>query len=128
MNNASLEHISHIDEILDCIFMYLNTPILVHKISLVNKQWNRVAFLHIDYGRDVTCPAITLASVRGYSDMVNRLLQHPKVDPCIRDNEPIRGASSRGNLEVVKLLLQHPKVDPSAWDHSALQWACYYGH
>jgi hypothetical protein len=52
MNNASLEHISHIDEILDHIFVHLDTPTLVHRTQLVNKQWNRVANMHINYNEE----------------------------------------------------------------------------
>jgi hypothetical protein len=46
---TALSQIAHIDEILDRIFVHLDTPTLVHRIQLVNKQWNRVAEQHIVY-------------------------------------------------------------------------------
>jgi hypothetical protein len=45
----SLHQIAHIDEILDRIFVHLDTPILVQTIQLVCIQWNIVSEEHIDY-------------------------------------------------------------------------------
>jgi uncharacterized ferritin-like protein (DUF455 family) len=47
----SLQSIAHIEEILDRIFIHLDTPTLVQKIQLISKQWYRVADQHINYNK-----------------------------------------------------------------------------
>jgi hypothetical protein len=81
----SLQQIAHIDEILDRIFVHLDTPTLVHNIQLVNKQWNRVAEPHIDYTYHHNWP-IRWASKRGHLHLVQKLLSNPKVDPTSNEN------------------------------------------
>jgi len=48
---------------------------------------------------------IRIASERGYPELVELLLQDPRVDPSDRDNEAIRIASERGHPNIVELLL-----------------------
>ena len=57
--------------------------------------------------------AIQLASRKGHLEIVELLLQDPRVDPSADDNYAIGWASQNGHLEIIKLLLQDPRVDPS---------------
>jgi hypothetical protein len=91
---APFEHIAHIDEILDRIFAHLDNPTLVHKIQLVNKQWSRVSNPHIDYNKTTqdkkyyrfdkkyeTKSIHEWAAEHGCSNLVKRIVEHPKFDP-----------------------------------------------
>lgn len=53
------------------------------------------------------------ASQNGRLDMVNRLLQDPRVDPSAQDNKAILEASRNGFIGVVNRLLQDSRVHPS---------------
>jgi hypothetical protein len=90
----SLQPIAHIDEILDRIFVYLDTPTLVHRIRLVCKQWERVSDAHIDY-EPAGCklPVIIKAASEGHLAAVNKLLQVPRIDPSVDRNYAVRWAS-----------------------------------
>jgi hypothetical protein len=130
----SLQQIAHIDEILDRIFVHLDTPTLVHRIQLVCKQWNTVAEEHIDYTYNDNWP-IRRASLHGYLAAVDKLLawtpanaQNIRVDPSACNNYAIRRASACGNLAVVNRLLQDPRVDPSAEYNEAIRAASRGGH
>jgi hypothetical protein len=69
----SLHQIAHIDEILDRIFVHLNTRRLVRNIQLVCKQWFKVADEHVDYSYQKNWP-IRWACKKGYLELVDRLL------------------------------------------------------
>lgn len=57
---------------------------------------------------------LLLASENGYIDVVNRLMNDPRlVDPSANDNYAIRMASSRGSIEIINRLLEDPRVDPN---------------
>jgi hypothetical protein len=68
------------------------------------------------------------ASMKGLAAVVNLLLQDPRVDPSVRDNEAIIYASKYDNSAVVALLLQDPRVDPSAQNNCAIRWTSIYGY
>ena len=72
--------------------------------------------------------AIRVASYNGHLEVVNRLLEDPRVDPSAHCNEAIRAASKRGHLGVVSRLLEDPRVDPLAQNYEAIQIASYGGH
>jgi hypothetical protein len=116
----SLQPISHINEILDRIFVHLDISTLVRIVQLVNKQWYIVADEHVDYTWDDNLP-IRWFSYKGRIDMVNKLLCNPKVDPSAFGNGAIREASSEGHLDVVNRLLKDSRVDPSACNNEAIQ-------
>ena len=59
------------------------------------------------------------ASKNGHIQVVERLLQDPRVDPSAGNNYAIRMASHRDHIHVVERLLQDPRVDPSAGDNQA---------
>jgi hypothetical protein len=61
-------------------------------------------------------------------ELVNRLLQDPRVDPSADDNCAIQSASTNGYLAVVNRLLQDPRVDPSANNNYGIQMAAAEGH
>jgi hypothetical protein len=71
---------------------------------------------------------LLLAAHHGQLDVVNRLLQDPRVDPSADYNSAIRFAAYGGHLHVVNRLLQDPRVDPSDWDNFAIRHAVSYGH
>jgi hypothetical protein len=72
--------------------------------------------------------AIQRASVLGYLDVVERLLQDSRVDPSANDNLAVQWASHAGHLPVVERLLRDPRVDPSACDNWAIRWASKNGY
>jgi hypothetical protein len=123
----SLHQIAHVDEILDRIFVHLDTPTLVRKIQLVNKQWFNVAEEHVDYSYSNNL-AIRRASELGNLQLVKKLLQNPKVNPRACDNYAIRLASTNGHLTVVNMLLGDPRVDPTSDKQHAIRWASRNGH
>ncbi len=56
-------------------------------------------------------------------DILQLLLQDPRVDPSVNDNAPVRVAASVGIADIMEMLLAHPKVDPSALDNEAIREA-----
>ncbi len=71
---------------------------------------------------------IRLASEQGYLNIVNLLLQDPRVDPSASDNYALQFASANGHLGVINRLLEDSRVDPSASDNNAIQSASLNGH
>lgn len=65
------------------------------------------------------------AARNGHLDVVDRLLQEPRVDPRAMDNFAIRVASQNGHADVVDRLLLDPRVDRSVVSISGL---CARGH
>ena len=55
--------------------------------------------------------AIREASEYGYVDVVELLLDDPRVNPSTDNNYAIREASVNGNIKVVKLLLKDSRVE-----------------
>ena len=68
------------------------------------------------------------ACVEGEFDIVDLLLQDPRVKPSVNDNIPIKYASERGFTNIVERLLRDPRVDPSAETQYALKEACKNNH
>jgi hypothetical protein len=125
--NMSLHQIAHIDEILDRIFVHLDTRTLVHKIQLVNKQWYKVAENHVDYNHESHL-AIVSISRSGNLAAINKLLQNPKVNLGTRGNSILLYASEHGQLAVVNRALEDPRVDPSIHNNTAVHGASMFGH
>ena len=61
------------------------------------------------------------ACSHGKLDIVNLLLQDPRVDPSVQDNAPIKIAAGNGFANIVQRLLQDPRVDPSIHDQYLLK-------
>ena len=64
----------------------------------------------------------------GNADLLDLLLQDPRVDPSVLDNFAIRRASAYGHLAVVDRLLRDPRIDPSADNNLAIRLASEKGH
>jgi hypothetical protein len=56
------------------------------------------------------------------------LLDDPRTDPAVNDNEAIRIATRYGNTEVVEALLRHPRTDPADDYYGAVMNSINYGH
>jgi hypothetical protein len=56
----------------------------------------------------------------GSSDVAQKILQHPKVNPSKDSNQILRIACEYGDTEVVKQLLLDSRVDPSDYDNEAI--------
>lgn len=65
------------------------------------------------------------ACLEGEFDIVDLLLQDPRVNPSVQDNIPIKYASEHGFTNIVERLLRDPRVDPSAEKQYALKEACF---
>ena len=72
--------------------------------------------------------AIRLASTEGHKEVVEILLEDPRVDPSDINNITIRYASESDHKEVVEMLLKDLRVDPSADNNYAIRWASINGH
>jgi ankyrin repeat protein len=73
---------------------------------------------------------IELAAEKGYSDIVELLIKHPKVKADIRDYVPLRKASLQGHTNVIKILCEQSLAElPLSFDnHFLLKTACENGH
>ena len=60
--------------------------------------------------------------------IVEMLLEHPKVDPSANDNEAIQAAAGLRWYIFVEMLLEDPRVDPSANNNQAIQSAVNQDH
>jgi ankyrin repeat protein len=100
---------------------------LVTKIQLVNRQWYTVADEHVDYTCNNNYP-IRWASFFGHLELVNKLLQNPKVNPAVWKNEPIRVASARDHIDIVNRLLEDPRVNPGDQNNEAIKRAASRGY
>jgi ankyrin repeat protein len=67
--------------------------------------------------------AIIMASSYGSTECVEILLQDPRIDPAVEDNQPFLRACQYNKLETVKVLLNDPRVDPSDNSNAALATA-----
>ena len=72
--------------------------------------------------------AVQWASAEGHYDVVQLLLQDPRVDPASKNNFAIRKASCNGHARVVQLLLQDNRVDPAAMNYESIRMARANGH
>lgn len=55
--------------------------------------------------------SLTIASENGQLNVVNRLLEDSRVNPTFENNEAIINASENGHINVVNRLLEDPRVD-----------------
>jgi hypothetical protein len=65
------------------------------------------ANIKLDYGKNWL---IKTSSEKGYTKLVEILLQNEEVEPTTNNNYPIRKASENGHTEVVKLLLTNKNI------------------
>ena len=65
---------------------------------------------------------------QNYARCVTYLLQNPRTDPSINDNEAILWAVQNGHLAIVQSLLRDVRVDPAARDNEAIRHAAEEGH
>jgi len=66
-----------------------------------------------------------IASEQGFIEIVNLLLQDPRVDPSADDNTALFEAVQANQSDVVKLLLSDRRVDPTVKDNFVLMEAAY---
>lgn len=71
---------------------------------------------------------IVYAAQLGRLDMVDRLLEDPRVDPTAQGNAAIILAAQNGHPGVVDRLLQDPRVDPADQGNAAIILAAQNGH
>lgn len=71
---------------------------------------------------------IVEACMHGYTSIVERLLQYPRVNPAAKGNMAICWAAGNGHLQIVQRLLQDRRVDPSVSNNQAIRWASQRGH
>ncbi len=57
------------------------------------------------------------AAKKGYLDLVDLILQDPRTDPSIKNNEALTSAIKNANLELVDMLLSHPRLVITANDY-----------
>jgi hypothetical protein len=72
--------------------------------------------------------ACRLASSNGHSDILESILNDPRVDPSDHENYALKSASQKGHTEIVNKLLKDDRVDPSASDNFAIGVASILGH
>ena len=63
---------------------------------------------------------LSLASQYGHLNVVNRLLDDPRVDPSIKRDKALRDAVRGGHLNIVNRLLEDPRVNPNEALHNAI--------
>jgi hypothetical protein len=99
------------------------TPITYTRLLVLEKNKEKLTDIKIDM-----VELFRTAVFTGNVELVDLLLQDPRVDPSADNNWAIRFASNNGHLSIVDRLLQDPRVDPSANDNAAIQFASYNGH
>lgn len=72
--------------------------------------------------------SLYMASLRGHLDVVEKLLQDPRVDPSYKDNVLIIRVVECGCSDVVRRLLKDPRVDPTVVNNTAIIRAAVNGH
>ena len=90
--------------------------------------WPHVGFKDLDQRFKKIMEKHGYASENGHADVVDRLLEDPRVDPSARANYALRYASKNGHLDVVDRLLEDPRVDRSADNYAAIKWARKNNH
>ena len=91
----------------------------------VCKKWRNEIKLHLWAHRDVVQlllqdPRVDPAADNNYAIRWASTNGHPRVDPSAENNLAIRLASRQGDFDVIQLLLQDPRVHPSAADNHAM--------
>ena len=74
---------------------------LVRKILEYNLEMERTK--SAVYIPEVYDSALSIASLRGHTDLVEFLLSYSRVDPSYEDNSAIKYASKNGHVDIVKL-------------------------
>jgi hypothetical protein len=74
------------------------------------------------------CKWFDKAVKTGNSDLMDLMLQNPRVDPSAEKNTAIRCASACGHLAIVDRLLQDSRIDPSTSNNLPIHHASTYGH
>ncbi|KAJ3253673.1 hypothetical protein HK103_000399 [Boothiomyces macroporosus] len=74
------------------------------------------------------CFALRIACTKGYTRIVELLLNDQRCDPSVQNNECIRKAATMGYFEIVQMLLLDHRVDATAKHNEALRFATLGGH
>lgn len=67
------------------------------------------------------------ACIKGSIKVINNLLEDPRIDPSIKNNQPLIEAIKNNHVSIVDRLLADPRVDPTDRNNNALILACQYG-
>ena len=104
-------------------------PVVVNSLPQTPIEYNRLFALE-RYQEQIDKPEFAIYYKFSDNDvsLLDLLLQDPRVDPSMGDNQAIREASGKGHLAVVDRLLQDPRVNPSADNNEAIRVASSYGH
>jgi hypothetical protein len=120
-----LNAIAHIDEILDCIFGFLDDVTIFVNIMQVCRRWDRIGWDRADKYA-ITDYSFQNACKLGYTGCVRRMLCNPAINPASGGNLPIQIAAENNRVDVVRLMLNDNRVDPTADGCLTLTWACKY--
>ena len=69
--------------------------------------------LRVSFNYDHKCRTFPLVCHHGYIEIIKRLLQDPRIDPSLDDNEAIKYAYEADKQDIVDLLLKDPRVNPN---------------
>jgi hypothetical protein len=72
--------------------------------------------------------AICWAAEFGHLDLLNLLLNDPRVDPSVENNYAFIDAVDNGHVAIVDRLLKDPRIDPSVDDHIGFCIAVQLGY
>jgi hypothetical protein len=100
-----LEPIGHINEILDCMFSFMDNHQLYNGPLLVNKQWYEIAERYIDPAAD-NQRAICWAFQYGDLTMIDRLLADPRVGPLFDKVKVLELAAGRPDIKFLNKCLE----------------------
>jgi ankyrin repeat protein len=118
------------DDLIDCLISLLDDSNGILYQSILENNVDITSLL-IEAGYDPTLDnnkPIILATMAGYTNMVNLLLNNPEVNPTINDNVIIIIASYYGYYDIVSLLLKDIRIDPSAGNNMSIINACIENH
>jgi hypothetical protein len=104
-------------------------PVVVNNLPQTPIEYNRLLALE-RYQDKIDKPEFAIYYNFRDNDvsLLDLLLQDPRVDPSMGDNQAILEASRKGHLAVVDRLLQDPRVNPSACGNYAIREASGKGH
>lgn len=105
-------------------------PIIKPIIKSGGEVLKRVILHNFNYfnTEDYMSALFIQVSVNGTVEMVDWLLQDPRVDPCFKENLALWCAVKYNTVEVVDRLLKHPKINPSDKQNIALRSASVDGN
>jgi hypothetical protein len=94
----------------------------------VCKRWNRLGLVAFEYGGTQSA-VFCWACASGFLSVVERLANHPDVEPLLIDGSALQHAiETVENYNVIEYLLRHPKVDPSIRKNEPIEKAVRFDH